>query len=246
MPRTRTSCWRPTISVRCRRCGHHGLVGGPAGRGSTAPSPCGPGSGAAPPLPRPAADPASRRHHGPLPAGRCRPSSSPCPATTAPAPPPAARCRAPGTAGRRGCRTAGRGCGTLGSEDRSSAGYTDGVVRLRPAAALAALVEPRSGREADLPGPSRRPAAHRCHRPWPDCRAPTNPEGCANAFMQLVGTREGDRRAGRVGAQRLGHRRPGWSAGPSDLAVAASAPGGDGGRCNAGHRREGPAPGGLG
>jgi hypothetical protein len=59
------------------------------------------------------------------------------------------------------------------------------------------------------------------------CVSPgVSPEGCANAFMQLVGTRGADRRAGRVGAQRLGHPRPGWSAGPADLAVAGSAPGG--------------------
>jgi hypothetical protein len=58
--------------------------------------------------------------------GRCRPSSSPWPATAGPAPPPAARCRAPGTAGHRGCRTAGRGCGgTPGSASRRSAGCTD-------------------------------------------------------------------------------------------------------------------------
>ena len=36
---------------------------------------------------------------------------------------------------------------------------------------------------------------------------------CANAFMQLVSIREGDRQAGRVDAQRLGHPHPGWSAG---------------------------------
>jgi GNAT superfamily N-acetyltransferase len=32
-------------------------------------------------------------------------------------------------------------------------------------------------------------------------------EGCANAFMQLVGTRAGDRRVGRVDAQRRSPRR---------------------------------------
>ena len=35
------------------------------------------------------------------------------------------------------------------------------------------------------------------------------PEGCANAFMQLAGIRAGDRRGGRVGAQRPGHPRQG-------------------------------------
>jgi hypothetical protein len=43
-----------------------------------------------------------------------------------PAPPPAARCRAPGTAARRGRRTAGRGCGRPGSASRRSAGCTGG------------------------------------------------------------------------------------------------------------------------
>jgi hypothetical protein len=39
-------------------------------------------------------------------------------------------------------------------------GTRTGVARLRPAAAFAALVEPPSGLEADLPGPARRPAGH--------------------------------------------------------------------------------------
>jgi hypothetical protein len=62
--------------------------------------------------------------------------------------------------------------------------------------------------------------------------------------MQLVGTHGGGRRAGRVGVQRLGHPRPGWSAGSAGLAVTAAAPGGGGGGCKAGHRSEGPARGG--
>jgi hypothetical protein len=53
-------------------------------------------------------------------------------------------------------------------------GARTGVVGLRPAGAAAALVEPRSGRDADLPGPARVPAAHTCHRPWPGCQAPTS------------------------------------------------------------------------
>jgi hypothetical protein len=69
--------------------------------------------------------PAAHRHRLLL-LGRCRPSSCPWPATAGPAPPPAARCHTPGTAGRRGCRTADRGCGTPGSASRSSAGCTDG------------------------------------------------------------------------------------------------------------------------
>jgi hypothetical protein len=54
----------------CRRCGRHGLVGGPAGPGSTDPSPCGSGGGVAPAEPLPAAKPASRHCHGPLLLGR--------------------------------------------------------------------------------------------------------------------------------------------------------------------------------
>jgi hypothetical protein len=72
----------------------------------------------------PVAEPASRHRRALL--GRCRPSSSPWPATAGPAPPPAARCRAPDTAGRRGCRTADRGRGRPGSASRRSEGCTDG------------------------------------------------------------------------------------------------------------------------
>jgi hypothetical protein len=39
-------------------------------------------------------------------------------------------------------------------------GAWTGVVGLRPAAASVGLVEPRAGRDADLPGPARLPAAH--------------------------------------------------------------------------------------
>jgi hypothetical protein len=44
-------------------------------------------------------------------------------------------------------------------------GTRTGVVGPRPAAALVALVEPGSGREADLPGPARRPAPHEASPP---------------------------------------------------------------------------------
>ena len=84
------------------------------------------GGGVAPAQPRPAAAPANRHRQGPLRLGQCRPSSSPWPATAGPAPPPAAQCRAPDTAGRRGCRTAARGRGTPGSANRRSAECTDG------------------------------------------------------------------------------------------------------------------------
>jgi hypothetical protein len=59
--------------------------------------------------------------------------------------------------------------------------------------------------------------------------------------MQLAGIRAGDRRAGQLVAQRLGPPHRGWRAGQMDLAVAAPAPGGDGGACSARRRPEGPA-----
>jgi hypothetical protein len=73
----------------------------------------------------PAATPAIRQSHRPLLLGPGGPSSPPWLATAGPAPPPTARCRAPDTAGRRGCRTAARSCGTPGSANRRSAGCTD-------------------------------------------------------------------------------------------------------------------------
>src|SRR5215203_3137977 len=53
-------------------------------------------------------------------------------------------------------------------------GAGTGVVGPRPAAAPAALIHPRAGRDADLPGPAR-PAAHEPSPPWPGRQAPTNP-----------------------------------------------------------------------
>jgi hypothetical protein len=108
------------------RCGRHVLLRGLPGPGSTGPSLGGPGSGVASAWRLRAATSASRHCHGWLRIGRCRLSSSPLPATADPALPPAARCRAPGTASRRGCRTAARGCGTPDSGGRRSAECTDG------------------------------------------------------------------------------------------------------------------------
>jgi len=48
-----------------------------------------------------------------------------------------------------------------------------GVVGLRPAGAPTALVDPRSGRDGDLPGPARLPAAHQASPPLACCQAPT-------------------------------------------------------------------------
>ena len=57
-----------------------------------------------------------------------------------------------------------------------------GVVGLRPARAAAGLVQPRAGRDGDLPGPARLPAAHEASPPlaWlPGSDQPTEPAGTA-------------------------------------------------------------------
>jgi hypothetical protein len=68
---------RRPATAPCRRRGRYALLGGPAGPGSTGPSPCGPESGVAPAQRRPAATPASRQRHGPLLLGRCGACPSP-------------------------------------------------------------------------------------------------------------------------------------------------------------------------
>jgi hypothetical protein len=52
-------------------------------------------------------------------------------------------------------------------------GARTGVVGLGPAAAAVALVDPRAGREANLPGPTRCPAGHQTSPPLACCQAPT-------------------------------------------------------------------------
>jgi hypothetical protein len=52
-------------------------------------------------------------------------------------------------------------------------GARTGVVGLRPAGASVGLAEPRSGRDADLPGPAGLPAGHQVSPPLACCRAPT-------------------------------------------------------------------------
>jgi hypothetical protein len=99
-----------------------------------------------------------------------------------------------------------------------------GVVGRRPAAACAALVEPRAGRDGDLPGPARRPAPHEAspHLAWlPGSNQPTKQAGTAKpephrGFHRTLrrqglpgtigaGWRPEDAMAGRV----LGHALPG-------------------------------------
>src|SRR6266508_1465175 len=61
-------------------------------------------------------------------------------------------------------------------------GARTGVVGFGPAAAFVALVEPGSGRDADLPGPARRPAGHQVSPPlaWlPGSDQPTKQTGTA-------------------------------------------------------------------
>jgi hypothetical protein len=61
-------------------------------------------------------------------------------------------------------------------------GAGTGVARRRPASASAGLVEPRSGRDADLPGPARLPAGHQVSPPlaWlPGPDQPTRQAGTA-------------------------------------------------------------------
>jgi hypothetical protein len=200
--------------VRCWRCGRHDLVGGPAGPGRTDPSPDERGGALALAPPRPVARPASRHRHGPLRLGRCRPSSSPWPATADQARPPAARCRAPNTAGRRDCRTAAHGCGTLGSASRRSGGCTDGGRR--------AWASTCSG------GPSRTPSRARWRSPragassgrsrgltalaWlPGSDQPTKPAGTAKpephrGSTVLPGGRACRARPGRLTPRRNGRR----------------------------------------
>jgi hypothetical protein len=93
-------------------------------------------------------------------------------------------------------------------------GARTGVVGLRPAGTSAALVEPRSGRDADLPGPARLPAAHEASPPLAlvaRLRPPTKPAGTAKpephcAPTVLPGGRACRARPGRLTRRRNGRR----------------------------------------
>jgi hypothetical protein len=184
---------RPAIAHR-RRCGRHALVGDPAGLGSTDPSPRGDGGGVVPAQLLPAAAPTSRHPHGELLLGRSRPSSSPWRATAGPAPPPTARCRAPDTAGRRGCRTAAHRRGRPGSANRRSAGCTD---ERRPAWASSCNCDP-----------CRSPNQARGRSPRADESSGRSPGVTALGLLaRLRPTQAGG--YGQVGAASRYHRTPG-------------------------------------
>jgi hypothetical protein len=110
-----------------------------------------------------------------LPAGRCRPSSSPCP------PQPVQRCCQRSAAVLQVLQVAVAVEGPAVGAARPAApvaglrGARAGIVGSRPVAAVVALVEPGSGRDGNLPGPTVVWPPTRCHRPWPGCQAPTNP-----------------------------------------------------------------------
>ena len=91
-------------------------------------------------------------------------------------------------------------------------GARTGVVGLGPACASVGLVDPRAGRDADLPGPARLPAAHEASPPWPGCQAPTNPPGghgqagAASRSTVLPAGRACRARPGRLTRRRNGRR----------------------------------------
>jgi hypothetical protein len=91
-------------------------------------------------------------------------------------------------------------------------GARTGVVGLRPAAASVGLVDPRSGRDADLPGPARLPAAHEASPPlaWlPGSDQPTKPAGTAKPEPHRAPTVLPAGRACRAQPGRLTPRRNG-------------------------------------
>src|SRR5215211_7612352 len=70
-------------------------------------------------------------------------------------------------------------------------GARTGVVGLWPTGASMALVDPRSGRETDLPGPTGRPAGHQLSPPlaWlPDSNQPAKPAGTAQPEPHCIST----------------------------------------------------------
>jgi hypothetical protein len=181
-------------------CGHHGPVEGPANPGSTALSPDEGGGGLAPAQPRPVAAPA--RHHRRVLLGHCHPSSSPWPATAGPAPPPAARYRAPNTADRRSCRTAGREHGRPGNARRRSAECKDRCRR--------AWASKYSG------GPCRAPSRARWRSPR--AGASSGASRGLTALGLLPGSDQPTKQAGTAQPERIAHSPyspPLWTAGQS-------------------------------
>src|SRR6266545_1598697 len=99
-------------------------------------------------------------------------------------------------------------------------GARTGVVGFRPAAAVVALVEPRAGRDADLPRPARRPAGHKPSPPLaflPGSDQPTKPASTAKPEPHCTRSHRTPRRSGLPGTvwaggnpttQRPAHPRP--------------------------------------
>jgi hypothetical protein len=192
----------------CRRWACHGLGGGPAGPGSTGPSPCGSGGGVPPAQLPLAATPAIRQAHRPLLPGPGGPSSPPWLATAGPAPPLTTRCRAPDTAGHRGCKRAARRRGKPDSANRRSAGCTERSCR---ASASRYICGPcRSLNRAGWRSPrAGRSSGHsRGSPPWPGCQTPTNPpSGRARPSRSRIAVPPYSP-AGWSAAHSLGARRP--------------------------------------
>ena len=96
-------------------------------------------------------------------------------------------------------------------------GARTGVVGPGPAGAAAALVDPRSGLDADLPGPARPPAAHQASPPMACCQAPTT-SGSRRARpsrSRMARAHRTPRRWGppdKVWGRQATRRRDGWPA----------------------------------
>src|SRR5215207_202982 len=105
-------------------------------------------------------------------------------------------------------------------------GARTGVVGLWPTGASMALVDPRSGREADLPGPTGRPAGHQVSPPlaWlPGSDQPAKQAGTAQPEPHCISTvRPGD---GVCRARSGCGRRPeGVTAGASSTTISPASP----------------------
>ena len=96
-------------------------------------------------------------------------------------------------------------------------GARTGVVGPGPADASVALVDPRSGLDADLPGPARLPAAHQASPPMACCQAPTNPASrrAQPGRSRMARAHRTPRRSGLPARSGCGRRPEGATAGAS-------------------------------